>query len=109
MRPLPPPVLRSVSVVVPQARVLNVLKYAATGTYAFVGSATAEAKVTDSQTGELLAAWADQRFGGVSVKNVTVWQQGDAENANELLGQRSRSKTGVFGRRRTILGEYGRR
>jgi len=28
-----------------------------------------------------LAAWADQRFGGVSVKNVTVWQQGDAENA----------------------------
>ena len=75
------PVLRSVSVVVPQARVLNILKYAATGTYAFVGSATAEAKLTDSQTGQLLAAWADQRFGGVSVKNVTVWQQGDAENA----------------------------
>jgi hypothetical protein len=75
------PVLRSVSVVVPQARVLNILKYAATGTYAFVGSATAEAKLTDSQTGQLLGAWADQRFGGVSVKNVTVWQQGDAENA----------------------------
>jgi len=75
------PVLRSVSVVVPQARVLNILKYAATGTYAFVGSATAEAKLTDSQTGQLLAAWADQRFGGASVKNVTVWQQGDAENA----------------------------
>lgn len=75
------PVLRSVSVVVPQARVLNILKYAATGTYAFVGSATAEAKLTDSQTGQLLAAWADQRFGGGSVKNVTVWQQGDAENA----------------------------
>jgi hypothetical protein len=75
------PVLRSISVVVPQARVLNLLKYAATGTYAFVGSATAEAKLQDSETGELLAAWADQRFGGVSVKNVTVWQQGDAENA----------------------------
>jgi uncharacterized protein DUF3313 len=75
------PVLRSISVVVPQARVLNLLKYAATGTYAFVGSATAEAKLKDSETGELLAAWADQRFGGVSVKNVTVWQQGDAENA----------------------------
>ncbi|PWT80639.1 MAG: DUF3313 domain-containing protein [Acidobacteria bacterium] len=75
------PVLRSVSVVVPQARVLNMLKYAATGTYAFVGSATGEAKLTDSQTGQLLAAWADQRFGGLSVKNVTVWQEGDAENA----------------------------
>jgi len=75
------PVLRSVSVVVPQARVLNMLKYAATGTYAFVGSATAAAKLTDSQTGQLLAAWADQRFGGLSVKNVTVWQEGDAENA----------------------------
>jgi Protein of unknown function (DUF3313) len=75
------PVLRSISVVVPQARVVNMLKYAATGTYAFVGSATAEAKLTDSQTGQLLAAWADQRFGGLSVKNVTVWQEGDAENA----------------------------
>jgi hypothetical protein len=75
------PVLRSISVAVPQARVLSVLKYAATGTYAFVGSATAEAKLTDSETGELLGAWADQRFGGASVKNVTVWQQGDAENA----------------------------
>jgi hypothetical protein len=75
------PVLRSVSVVVPQARVLSLLKYAATGTYAFVGSATAEAKLTDSDTGELLAAWADQRFGGASIKNVTVWKQGDAENA----------------------------
>jgi hypothetical protein len=75
------PVLRSVSVVVPQARVLSLLKYAATGTYAFVGSATAEAKATDSQTGELLAAWSDKRFGGASIKNVTVWQMGDAENA----------------------------
>lgn len=75
------PVLRSVSVVVPQARVLSLLKYAATGTYAFVGSATAEAKVTDSQTGELLGAWSDKRFGGASIKNVTVWQMGDAENA----------------------------
>ena len=75
------PVLRSISVIVPQARVLNLLKYAATGTYAFVGSATAEAKLTDSETGELLAAWADKRVGGVSVKNVTVWQLGDAQNA----------------------------
>src|SRR5262249_1770963 len=36
------PVLRSVSMVIPQARVLATLKYVATGTYAFVGSAQAE-------------------------------------------------------------------
>ena len=28
-----------------------------------------------------LAAWSDKRFGGASIKNVTVWQMGDAENA----------------------------
>ena len=75
------PGLRTISVVVPQAHALNLLKYAATGTYAFVGSATAEAKLTDSDTGQLLAAWADQRFGTAAVKNATVWQWGDAENA----------------------------
>ena len=75
------PGLRTISVVVPQAHALNVLKYAATGTYAFVGSATAEAKLKDSESGQLLAAWADQRFGTAAVKNATVWQWGDAENA----------------------------
>jgi hypothetical protein len=49
------PVLRTISLVVPQARALNTLKLAATGTYAFVGSAAGEAKLTDSVTGQLLA------------------------------------------------------
>jgi hypothetical protein len=53
---------------------------AATGTYAFVGSATGEAKLNDSVSGELLAAWADQRSGGTSIKNVDVFRWGDAEN-----------------------------
>ncbi|SRR5579875_46244 len=75
------PVLRTVSVVVPQAHALNVIKMAATGTYAFVGSATGEAKLTDSMTGQLLAAWADRQFGTAAVKNATVWQWGDAEHA----------------------------
>ena len=52
-----------------------------TGTYAFVGSATGEAKLTDSVSGQLLAAWADKRFGTAAVKNATVWQWGDADNA----------------------------
>jgi len=75
------PVLRTVSVVVPQAHALNLIKYGLTGTYAFVGSATGEAKLTDSMSGQLLAAWADQRFGTAAVKNATVWQWGDADNA----------------------------
>ena len=75
------PGLRTISVIVPQAHVLNVIKYGLTGTYAFVGSATGEAKLTDSVTGQLLAAWADQRFGTAAVKNATVFQWGDAENA----------------------------
>ena len=75
------PVLRTVSVVVPQAHALNLIKYGLTGTYAFVGSATGEAKLTDSMSGQLLAAWSDQRFGTAAVKNATVWQWGDADNA----------------------------
>jgi hypothetical protein len=75
------PGLRTVSVIVPQAHALNMIKAGLTGTYAFVGSATGEAKLTDSVTGQLLAAWADQRFGTAAVRNATVWQWGDAENA----------------------------
>ncbi len=75
------PVLRTISIVVPQAHALNLIKAGLTGTYAFVGSATGEAKLTDSVTGQLLAAWADQRFGTAALKNVTVWQWGDADHA----------------------------
>lgn len=75
------PVLRTISVIVPQAHALNLIKAGLTGTYAFVGSATGEAKLTDSATGQLLAAWADQRFGTAAVRNATVWQWGDADNA----------------------------
>jgi hypothetical protein len=75
------PGLRTVSVIVPQAHALNLIKAGLTGTYAFVGSATGEAKLTDSVSGQLLAAWADQRFGTAAVRNATVWQWGDAENA----------------------------
>jgi hypothetical protein len=80
------PVLRSISVVVPQARALSVIKMAATGTYAFVGSAEGALKVNDSVTGQLLAAAVDKRVGGASIKNVAVWQWGDAENAMNFWG-----------------------
>ena len=75
------PVLRTISVVEPHIRLLNMIKKGLTGTYAFVGSATGEAKLTDSVSGQLLAAWADQRFGTAAVKNAGVWEWGDADHA----------------------------
>jgi hypothetical protein len=75
------PVLRSVSVVIPQARILNSVQSLATGSYAFVGSASAAGKIRDSQTGELLAASMDERKGGMALSSAAQWQWGDAENA----------------------------
>lgn len=65
----------------PQAHALNIIKYGLTGKYAFVGSATGAAKLTDSVSGQLLAAWEDQQFGTAAVKNAGVWEWGDAEHA----------------------------
>jgi len=74
------PVLRTVSMVVPQARALSTLKYLATGTYPFIGGAEAEAKMTDSQTGQLMGEWVDKRVGGGSIKTAAQWEWGDVEN-----------------------------
>jgi len=74
------PILRTVSMVIPQARTLSTLKYLATGTYPFIGGAEAEAKMTDSQTGQLMGEWIDKRVGGGSIKTAAQWQWGDAEN-----------------------------
>ncbi len=75
------PGLRSISVVVPQARALSAIKMLATGSYAFVGSAQGAFKANDSVSGQLLAAAVDERLGGTSVKNIDVFKWGDAENA----------------------------
>lgn len=75
------PVLRTISMLIPQARALATLKFLATGTYPFVGSVQAEAKVTDAITGEVLAAAVDRRVGGGALRTAVVWQMGDAENA----------------------------
>lgn len=83
------PVLRTISVIIPQARVLNMGKNLVSGSYAFVGSARSEGEILDSVTGERLAAAVDERSGGLSVKNASVWQWGDAENAMDYWAQRT--------------------
>lgn len=75
------PLLRSISMIVPQAHMLANLKYLAAGSMPFVGAAQAEAKVTDSVSGQLLALVVDKRIGGGSFTTGFQWQWGDAENA----------------------------
>ncbi len=82
------PGLRTVSVIVPQARVLNMAQSLATDSYAFVGSAEAEMKMTDSVTAELLGEAVDQRAGGMGLKGAASFQWGDAQNAMDYWAQK---------------------
>jgi hypothetical protein len=82
------PGLRTISVVVPQARVLNMAQSLATDSYAFVGSAEAEMKVTDSVNGLLLAEAVDQRAGGMGLKSAASFEWGDAQNAMDYWAQK---------------------
>lgn len=82
------PGLRSVSVIVPQARVLNMVQSLGTGSYAFVGSAEAEAQIIDSVTGERLAASVDKRLGGMALSSAVQWKWGDAEAAMKYWAEK---------------------
>ena len=74
------PGLRTITMVIPQARLLSTLKRGVTGSYPFVGGAQAEFKLTDSMTGEILVAGVDRRIGGGSIATAAQWEWGDAEN-----------------------------
>lgn len=83
------PGLRSVSLLIPQIRLLNKVQSLATGSYAFVGSAKVAGKITDSQSGELLAGAVDQRTGGTSIKAADQWKWGDAENIMNFWAEKT--------------------
>ncbi|HYB90034.1 MAG TPA: DUF3313 domain-containing protein [Candidatus Binataceae bacterium] len=82
------PGLRSVSVAIPQAELLNGLQSLATGSYAFVGSAEGEMRLNDSMTNELLMAGIDKRAGGIALTSVAQWKWGDAKAALDYWGKR---------------------
>jgi hypothetical protein len=82
------PGLRSVSLIVPQARILNYAQSVATGHAAFAGSAEAAFKATDSTTGQLLAESVDKRYGGMAVAGAAQIQWGDAESAMDYWSQK---------------------
>lgn len=75
------PVLRSISMIVPQARLLSSGAYLVSGNFPFVGSAQVEGKVEDSVSGQVLAAIVDKRLGGGSPTAGFQWQWGDVEKA----------------------------
>ena len=82
------PGLRSVSVIVPQERVLDGLQSLATGSYAFAGSAEAEMKLTDSSTNRAVS-WGSRRArGGMGIKSAASFRWGDAENVMDYWAQR---------------------
>ena len=74
------PGLRTITMAVPQARLLSTMKRGATGSYPFVGGAQAEFKITDATSGAILAAGVDRRIGSGSIETAAQWQWGDAEN-----------------------------
>ncbi len=82
------PGLRTISVVVPQARILNAAQSLATDSYAFVGSAEAEMKMTDSVSGELLGEAVDKQAGGMGIKGAASFKWGDAQNAMDYWAQK---------------------
>ncbi|MDT3776721.1 DUF3313 domain-containing protein [Nitrospira sp. MA-1] len=82
-----------VSTIIPPATMVSGAKELATGTQAFVGRASIEAKLTDGNTGTLLMAAADRRVGGRSLNgSMDSWD--DAHQAFEYwadkLAQRLR-------------------
>jgi hypothetical protein len=81
------PGLRSVSMAIPQARLLGTGYYAASGKYPFVGGGQAAFKATDAVTGQVLGAGVDRRVGGGSVQTAAQWRWGDAENVIKAWSQ----------------------
>jgi Protein of unknown function (DUF3313) len=91
------PGLRSVSLVIPQARILNYAQSVATGHAAFAGSAEAAFKATDSSTGQLLAESVDKRYGGMAVSGAAQVQWGDAESAMDFWSQKIAQRAVALG------------
>jgi hypothetical protein len=81
------PGLRSISMVIPQARLLGTGYYAASGRYPFVGGGQAACMATDAVTGQVLGAGVDRRVGGGALQTAAQWQWGDAENAIKAWAQ----------------------
>jgi hypothetical protein len=75
------PGARSITMVVPQLRVLTTGYALVAGRYPFSGGGQAAAKISDSMTEQVLGVAVDRRTGGGAIATAAQWQWGDAENA----------------------------
>lgn len=89
------PGLRTISVIIPQARLLDAAQSLGTGSYAFVGSAQSEGEVTDGGTGQILVEAVDGRAGGMSVENAGGGKWSDAERAMDYWAELSAKRLGT--------------
>jgi hypothetical protein len=81
----------TVTTIVPQLKVISTLAGVATDTQVFVGSAAIEAEMTDSMTGERLAAAVDERAGGKSLRGIGgEWK--DVDNAFKFWAEDLRKR-----------------
>jgi hypothetical protein len=75
--------LDMVSTVVPQLRVISEIKWLATDKPSFVGGVQAELKISESQTGKVIAAAVDRRVGSKTLsKGTDSWD--DVKNAMDF-------------------------
>ena len=81
----------TLTTIVPQARMLSTLTGLATNTQVFVGKAAMEAEITDSMTGERLAAAVDERAGAKTLRGIGgKWK--DVDNAFKYWAERIRTR-----------------
>jgi hypothetical protein len=78
------PGARSVTMVVPQLRVLSAGYALVAGRCPFSGGGQAAARISDSVSEEVLGIAVDRRAGGGAIQTAAQWQWGDAENAIKL-------------------------
>jgi hypothetical protein len=72
------PVRNTLSTLLPIGMALSVVKYGATGKQSGVGEITAEMKITDATSGELLGAALDKRYGGKKLTQLwSSWYNAD--------------------------------
>jgi hypothetical protein len=90
------PALRSISMIVPQARLLSSISYLATGTFPFVGGAQVEAKLEDSVSGQVLAAIVDKRLGSGSATAGFQWRWGDVQNAMDFWSESAANRLSAW-------------
>jgi Protein of unknown function (DUF3313) len=82
-------VLDTITSIIPQARLLSGMKSLATGVSLFTGDASVEFKLTDTETGTILAEAVDRRGGTKSLRGVTnSWN--DVEEAYRYWAEKLR-------------------